>query len=210
MSLFPRLNTSKSIKNQQIGLSEDDSRYCLVHLQAETPTILWQEKPYSAELLCQQAAGNLKNFTIIRPIPHHYIWRKSLFLAKQANQDIIYRQIIQVLKQELPITLEEIYFDYLLEPIAESDSVRIVIYALRKNFAQPLMLNTATILDCELHCAQRALHFLYPESTENQYHFRGKTVQFKAHEPIFSDASQGLGKNDDPLYLTALGAALWS
>ena len=72
------------------------------------------------------------------------------------------------------------------------------------------MLNTATILDCELHCAQRALHFLYPESTENQYLFRGKTVQFKAHEPIFSDASQGLGKNDDPLYLTALGAALWS
>lgn len=212
MSFFHRKKTHNSTKNRHIGLSEDNERYCLVHFLTGEPTTLWQEKPYSVQDFYQQAVGNVADFTIVRPIPHHYIWRKYVFLPKQRDSALIYRQVIQIIKQELPVPLTDIYFDYTLCPHPESDSLRVVIYALRKTFAEPLIFSPNTILDCELHCAQRALHFLNPETEATSYQLGDLHFQFKTNALEISTTplhDSPLNHKADPLYLLALGAALW-
>lgn len=216
MSFFMRKKSLQNPKNDQIGLSEDEHRYCLVHFLTGEPTALYQEKQPDAALslteFCQQAVGNLASFTIVRPIPHDYIWRKYIFLPKQADSSLIHRQIIQVIKQELPIPLTDIYFDYSLFPEADGKSVRVIIYALRKSFAEPLMLSPNTILDCALHCAQRGLHFLQPEAEASHYHFQGYRFQFQRNGLELNrteERSDCLSSEADPLYVLALGAARW-
>lgn len=213
MSFFQRKQTPTSLKNRYIGLSEDNERYCLVHFLTGEPTTLWQDKPCSVLDFCQQAVGDLAPFTIVRPIPHHYIWRKYIFLPKLRTPSLIYRQVIQAIKQELPVPLTEIYFDYSLAEQPDGESVRVIIYALRKSFAEPLIVTPNTVLDCELHCAQRALHFLQPESEAEAYQLRDLHFQFKTNSLEIGTAppkEESLHSNADPLYLLALGAALWT
>ncbi|VEI46705.1 Tfp pilus assembly protein [Actinobacillus equuli] len=88
------------------------------------------------------------------------IFGEISFLPLSYSQTMIYRQILQVLCRELPIALEEVYFDYQLFPLPNDGLVRVLVYALRRNYADLLLLQTDTILDCELYCFVRGFNYL--------------------------------------------------
>lgn len=212
MSSFRSFFRKKSSKNLQIGIAENESTYCLIYFEQAHPIVIWQTKPFDIQDLLQQAVKNSQNFTIIRPIPYHYIWRKTLILPQDIEGISLQQQVLQTIKQELPIPLTEIYFDTLQSLLNEQSLIKIHIFALKKSYADPLLLKQNTILDCELHCYQRGLLYEDNENKIDQFQLHNKQFEFKnngleispLHHPISVEQEQ---RN---LYLTALGAALWT
>lgn len=212
MSYFRSLLRKKSSKLPQIGIAENENCYCLVYFEQERPMIIWQTKPFDIQDLLQQAVRNSQDFTIIRPIPYHYIWRKILVLPQDIEGISLHQKILQALQQELPILLTEIYFDTLQSLLPEQNLVKVQIFALKRSYADPLLLTQNTILDCELHCYQRGLLYENNESNIDQFQLHNKQFEFKNNGLEISSSSQATSAEQEKhnLYLTALGAALWS
>lgn len=223
MSWFTKFTTPKSPKTLLIGIAEDDNHFCLAYLDANEPIVNFYPKSTAlTEILASLPIDLTTKKQIIRPVPYHYIWRKYLIQPLIKDENALFRYVIQTLKQELPISLEEVYFDYLVTPMPEKNLTQIIIYALRKRFAEPLLVDKNTILDCELHCWQRGLHYLLKEKSQNGqiYAFKEKYIEFKLNElSIQTECDQDyLSLNDlklpehlisKPLYVLALGAMLW-
>lgn len=197
MHKFALFRHSRSPKIPQIGISENADWRCFVWQANQQPESFWQQanEPLQAGLRQLQAVGFLQNFAIIRPVPAHYIWRKTVALPFISQPHFIYKQVIAILKQELPLPLEQVYFDFTAEAIPEQQLIKISLFALRKTFAEQFMTSHSTILDCENHCYARACDYLQlkpPEPIDfNQFHFSPEIV-------------------DNALYLSALGACLWN
>lgn len=223
MSWHSKLFTSKPQKPLIIGVAEDEWHYCIAYFEANQPIVNFYPKSTALEEhLTVLPLYLIENKQIVRPLPYHYIWRKYLIQPLIKTQDAIFRQVVQTIKQELPIAIEEVYFDYQATMIPEQNLTQLIIYALRKRFAEPLLLTTDTILDCELHCWQRAVAYLSKKQTKNTqiYAFKGKFVEFKLNELSIQNEcdKQYIGIEDlnlpeniisQELYLLALGAALW-
>lgn len=221
MSWYSKISTKKEQKPLVIGISEDESHYCVAYFEANQPIVNFYPKSTAlSEILASLTFIEKKQ--IVRPLPYYYIWRKYLIVPLINNQDTIFRHVIQTIKQELPISIEEVYFDYQVTHIPTQDLTQIIIYALRKRFAEPLLLNNDTILDCELHCWQRTATYLMKKqpNTNPIYAFRGKYIEFKLNELSIqtNSAEQYISIEDlhlpenvisKELYILALGAALW-
>ncbi|WP_147404742.1 hypothetical protein [Otariodibacter oris] len=167
-----------------------------------------------------------KKVTIIRPVPHHYIWRKYVFFPHHYSDEMCYKKIIEILKIELPVDLEDVFFDYYVEKNHSKSAIRTIIYALRKEFAHSLFINELTILDCELYCYLRAFHYLssvpYDTVHKNYYKFRNSIVQFQLDKLLIQENGDVLNVLtiehinesekilDLDMYLLALGACLWN
>lgn len=211
--MFSLTSLFKRTKNNQIklGMSENDEMLCCVSLQDNEPQIYWFDKRLEQE----QAVRFAQNFAIIRAISYSFIWRKYLFLANQSNQDLLYRQIIQVAKQELPISLNEIYLDF-YQSTTENNLAKIILYAIKKSYAEALMVTPQTILDCELYCYVRGYQYQNKITKENIQDrlFSYKNIQFQLkNNQLFIQKKQAdkcLELIKDELYLCALGAALWN
>ncbi|WGE86763.1 pilus assembly protein PilM [Actinobacillus equuli subsp. haemolyticus] len=221
---------AKLLKNTQkpslIGVSENQAYRCFVweNVPENKTEISWQVKAEDNDFSWQQAVKFPENSTFVRSIPFQYIWRKYLFLPLSYSQTMIYRQIVQVLCRELPIALEEVYFDYQLFPLPNDGLVRVLVYALRRNYADLLLLQTDTILDCELYCFVRGFNYLSNSTLAQEdkvYTLENKTFRLTAKALEFSsDLTQANcdlshlelpGSTKDPfLYVTALGASLWN
>lgn len=223
MAWFTKFTTKKSPEKVQIGVSEDDFHYCIAYLEANELIVNFYPKSTAlTEILASLPLTWKAQRQIIRPVPHHYIWRKYLIQPQVNEPDAIFRQVIQTLKQELPIGLDEVYFDYQATPVKAQNMTQIVLYALRKRFAEPLLLNIDTILDCELHCWQRGIHYFLkaaPQSGQT-YAFKEKFFSFKLNElaittepngSYFSIEDLNLPENllSTELYILAVGAMLW-
>lgn len=224
MTLFQSIRKNKRSKKCQIGLCENAEWRCLVWQSAENaqPQVVWQKVNEPLEMALQQAVRSGKNFTIIRPLPHQYLWRKTVYLPELHNPQLIYKQVIQILTQELPLPLNEVYFDFQVEQKRQAQLTQIRLFAVRKHFADQYHFPDATILDCELHCYWRGLAYLFPDLTHNAlkiadliFAFTQKGLCFSAsenHEHII-DINQ-LPFAEKPiqpaLYLCALGASLWN
>lgn len=211
------------------GLSEDEHYYCLVQNKARKSTIFWQKKRDGLASLIPHRLE--KGAILVRPISHQYIWRKTVFLPNTLNKMQLHQQIIHILKQEQPLTLDLLNIDYQQLPSQNPNLNKVVIYALRKSYAEELN-QPHSILDCELHCYFRAITYLCksPEITEFPcFEFKQKIVQFSENELVFpkSEPKSCLYFADIPLpdieiaeemdtnevkhlYLLALGASLWN
>ncbi|WP_150539141.1 pilus assembly protein PilM [Actinobacillus vicugnae] len=225
MKSFAKL-LKKSQKPYLVGMSENQHYRCFVvaNKQTNSPEAYWQPKEVQSEFSLPQAVEFPANFTLVRTIPFQYIWRKYLFLPISYHQDFIYRQILQVLRQELPLAIEDVNFDYQLFPLPNDGVVKIVVYALRKNYANSLLVSPNTILDCELYCFIRGFNTLFDSDLAQQqriYALQDKTVQLTLKSiELGNDITQAnccitqLDLPDsikDPfLYITALGASLWN
>lgn len=208
-----------------LGLSEDDEHYCLVKKEAEKFTVLWQQKPCELVSFIDMIKP-IESFRLIRPVSHQYIWRKTVFLPNTLNQIQLHQQIVQILKNEQPLAIELLNFSYQQFPSSNPSLNKIIIYALRKSYAENLQ-QIPCILDCELHCYMRAISHLknLPETDEFPcFSFQQKTVQFTETgiqflpettencirlEEIETTETE-LTDTQKHLYFLALGASLWN
>ncbi|WP_018652633.1 hypothetical protein [Actinobacillus capsulatus] len=225
MKSFAKL-LKKTQKPLFIGISENQTYRCFVWKdEPENKTeIYWQAKAEDNDFSWQQAVKFPKNSTFVCSVPFQYVWRKYIFLPLSHSQTMIYHQILQVLRQELPLVLEEVYFDYQLFPLPNDGLVRVLIYALRRNYANSLLIKSDTILDCELYCFVRGFNYLSISELPQEdriYALKNKTFRLTAKAIEFSsDLTQANcdlshlelpGSTKDPfLYVTALGASLWN
>lgn len=125
-----------------LGLSEDEHYYCLVKREAEKFNIFWQEKPYDLVQFIQKTtlvntSDKTQQFTLIRPLPHEYIWRKTIFLPKTLNEIQLHQHIIHIIKKEQPLPIENLNIDY-QQSSHTNDTLKVTIYALRKNYMNHL------------------------------------------------------------------------
>lgn len=201
------------------GISENDEHICLVEYDQETYQTYRRKKP--AELL---SLPN-ENSRIIRAVPHYLIWRTVFFLPKSYTDEQIYPQVIRTLRQSLPLELNELQFDYQIQPL--DNRLRIALFVIRKSALAAFNLMPHMIVDCELHCIARAIHHLNQVPMENisqySYPFGKLYFQFSEEGLVISDIqpedthliSIPPPRFDDEiedqlLYLKALGAALWN
>ncbi|WP_239493887.1 competence protein ComA [Mannheimia varigena] len=175
-----------SVKKPQqptiLGLSEDEQYYCLVKNEAQKFHTFWQKKSNGIKMSIQQFIEKEianKSFVLVRTIPYQYIWRKTIFMSKNLDETQLHQQVIQILKNEQPLAIELLNFDYQRLPSSNTNLDKITIYALNKNYAESLN-QFNTILDCELHCYIRGIFHLNPKLDNNFpcFSFKQKIVQF--------------------------------
>lgn len=197
------------------GIASDGDHYCAIYRQG----LEFKEQWFTDEASCLATIPT--NSELIYAIPHQHIWRKILFLGEQYRQKDLLPQIIQILKQELPLPVEELSFDYQIQNL--HNGVRLALFALRNTFSSALQSKQA-IWDCELHCIARALlhlnhhpiedieQFYFPFN-EQFFYFQTDGLHFSSKalsEKILSAETFEVTGNKKQLYLRALGASLWN
>lgn len=242
MKLFQTISKNKRLKNKQIGISENRQYRCLVGQLEQIPRVIWQDIQEPFEIGLQQMLtrkGCFSNseaeevskftqpfmdntkpkFTLIRAVSHHYIWRKRVLLPLVDSEQLIYKQVIQILEQELPLPIEQVYFDFKIKQQMEKQLTQITLFALRKAFADPLLSEYPTILDNETHCYWRGFHYLFPKLENHFLKIDSLNFQFNSNGLTLSEEDNGIDITtlDFPekilsphLYLSALGASLWN
>lgn len=197
------------------GIAFDGKNYCSIYRQNNNFQVQWFSDESS--LLSSIPV----NSEIVYAIPHQHIWRKVLFLSEQYPQKDLLPKIIQILKQELPLPLEEVYFDYQTQKL--QNGIRLAVFALRSTFNTPFQSQQA-IWDCELHCTARALLQLNNQSVKdielfyfpfnNQFfNFQTDGIHFSPDIPQEKQLTMELAdipNEKKQLYLNALGASLWN
>ncbi|AAP95392.1 hypothetical protein A6046_04890 [[Haemophilus] ducreyi] len=151
MNIFSKI-CKKETKKRQIGLAENAEYYCVVYQNSDQIIADWHIKPFNVQAWLTQTLPFDEVATFIRPIPFSYIWRKYLFFPLNLDKNVLYRQLLHILRQELPLNLEEIYFDYQIFPLTDDRLQKVIVYAVRKHYADSLICMPNTILDCELLC----------------------------------------------------------
>lgn len=233
--MFTLFSSSKKGSITQIGISENRESRCFVWQEKGQLQVHWEKNlapldRHFHQTAPLQAVTFPEKFTLIRAIPHHYIWRKKIVVPleqglnakqKKQNETRHHKQRIQILRNELPIALEEVYFDTVVEINNAKNSQSIALYALRKQYADPLLISKTTILDCESHCYARAIQHLTENYADYVHQFNDLSLNIteKSIEILHEETQRkhfdlnmlSLPDNlwDKSLYLTALGASLW-
>lgn len=121
-------------------------------------------------------------FHIVTAIQAKHIWSKTLILPHHLTANECEQQCRYILQQELPIPLEELWFDFCSKPLKQG--FRLDIFAVMQKVAQqqvalfhPLKIN---VLDNLTHCLQRAFHYFYP------------TLDFTSTLLLYQDQDQSL------------------
>ncbi|WGE89619.1 pilus assembly protein PilM [Actinobacillus arthritidis] len=214
----------KTTRNCLVGVSENQAYRCFCFDNEYKRMCYWQSIIENNSFSLPKAVEFPSNPVFVRSVPFQYIWRKYLFLPIRYDQTMIYRQLLQVLQQELPLSLEEVYFDYQLFPLEKEGLVKVIVYALRKSYAHTLMIRADTILDCELYCFVRGFNALSSSDlaqenriyalTDRTFRLTGKEIEFNTDLTLANCRLEQLELDDsikDPfLYVTALGASLWN
>ncbi|MDP8032873.1 hypothetical protein QJU43_00035 [Pasteurella atlantica] len=176
------------LQNKKLGLSQNEQYFCVVSIEDQVICTKWYEK--DSNRLLDILKREKSEICIIQSMSDRFIWRKYLFFPHYYNKAMIYRQIIEVLKQEVPVSIEEIYFDYQIA-LQESENIyRVIIYALIKNNETDFSLNKQMVLDSELYCYRRGIDYLVHQQLDNKgessredtYLFKNQLIQFKQTE----------------------------
>lgn len=199
----------------QYGLSENNDHYCLVHIENGEPSVRFQPKPFEIKALLPTKTQ------LVVAQPAHTIWRKTVFLPDNLPTHTVHQQIIQLLQQSLPIPLENLQFDYHIQPLDQA--LKITVFALRKQEVIPAS-DVCPMIDCQWHCISRALLFLhhipFEHYAEYSYHIDEHYLYLEhdewrisktapEHLPCLENPTSDTEILDLTLYLNALGAALW-
>ncbi|MGQ0287095.1 competence protein ComA [Pasteurellaceae bacterium 22721_9_1] len=97
----------------------------------------------------------------------HQIWQKSLILPHHLNEQECEHQCRYSLEKELPVPLDELWFDYTTTPLKQG--LRLDIFAIRIQIAQQHLALFAPleieVLDTAIHCLFKAIHYLQLEQS---------------------------------------------
>lgn len=212
-------------KHHLVGVSENNVSRCLLWHQEQQPVCIWQAQQDNIMEVISQFPFSYRNLQFVQSIPHTYIWRKVLYFPMMES-NLLYKHIIDSFKHELPTQLTETYFDYSVEPHLEQNRIKVSLFALRRNYADSLKMPQNTIIDCQLHCYLRGFDYLLPDIQrpiiQNCYEMTTFTFQYQQDELQINPESPNMPKYhinelclpkdvlDKELYLSALGASLWS
>lgn len=112
-------------------------------------------------LMERLAIENVK-FRFISALSPHHIWYKSLLLPQQLNATECDQQCRFILEQELPVPLNELWFDYRTDNLKQG--FKLELFAVKKDLAKdylnqffPLTINA---LDSITHSILRATEYL--------------------------------------------------
>lgn len=218
--------SKRESKATQLGLAENDKLRCAVWQQdGEIIDVQWHSRSANMSEIPLQAGRFSQKFTIIRPLPYQYIWRKVLFLPLHFPLQDIHKQVVYILKQQVPLSINELSFNYYLEQQVNLKRMKLVIYAIRKIYINQFIFERQQIhLDCELHCYVRAFQYLLEDKydiydcsyqlDDFSFQFKSEELIIEPKESIYQYRLEQLeipeGIVDKKLYLQALGASLWN
>lgn len=179
----------------KIGLSQNEHYICAVLNKINTIKIRWYDKQHhNLQNVLTSLNMRYQNAKVIYSISDQFIWRKYVFFPIHYTKNMIYRQIIELLKQELPISLENIYFDYQVTKEEQKAVYKVILYALIKNQEIKKIINQVTILDSEYFCYLRGIHYLAEQQgydlvniEEHGFIFNTKLIQIKPTELCVTD-----------------------
>ncbi len=180
-------------KQQVIGLSQDEQYFCLVLNDFNSVEVKWYEKTaHTLQDILFILNTEYKQTKVIQSVSDKFIWRKYVFFPIHYTNTMIYKQVIELLKQELPIALEDIYFDY--QVIKQNEVYKIILYALIKNQEIEHSVSQEVILDSESFCYLRGIHHLLKQQDcdledgiKNSYIFKDKLIQLEESEFCITD-----------------------
>lgn len=130
------------------------------------------------------------SFRFITAVPPQQIWSKTLILPHLLNSAECEQQCHYVLQQELPVPLNELWFDFCSKPLKQG--FRLDIFAIKQQIAKtqveifsPLKIN---VLDNLAHSLMRAFQYFRPTQDFNhslllyQDEQISLAIQNKAHQ----------------------------
>lgn len=163
--------TKKSIKhsaNIQIGLWQQhehvDVVWCEVEKISQNPPRFLHLKVKNLEQLLQQTdlPSFKSQFHFISALLPHNIWHKTLILPNSLNSEEAEQQMLFTLKNELPIPLDEAWYDYTAHTLKQG--YKLEIFAVKKNLAinhtQHFLPWKVTVLDNAAKSVIRAITYL--------------------------------------------------
>lgn len=195
----------------QIGVYQQQNQLQFVWLdsrkQVQFLSLADNEKNIEGQLMVrliedfQQTRLQLRFIGSISP---HLTWSKTLILPQTLNAQECEQQCRFILQKELPISLEELWFDY--TSCSLKQGFRLDIHAIRRqvaNEAQKAYGDLAiNILDVAHHAILRAFRFILDEDRDNSLYL----YQDESHCFAMMESIQGLQLLQTTENLTALYA----
>lgn len=201
------------------GLSENDDFYCLVrspHCGGNIDPIIQPKSVEVAEWLDEMRDENRHN--IMRCVPFDYVWRNYFTLPCRSHAEM-HREIVEIIKRELPIPIDDVIFDYSYQNSYDNRHYHVAVYAIRKNLADELQCLPSMTLGCQFFAMFRAYRYFIPGSCWHervicQNRQMTLTLNGLITEPIPEGETYPFNvpypEVDPQLYLSALGSSLWT
>lgn len=153
----------------QIGVYQQDSELQFVWLnrrkQVQFLSFSTDKISIETELMVRLAEDFPQSHLSIRfigCISPHLTWTKTLILPHSLNPQECEQQCRFVLQKELPISLDELWFDYTAQSLKQG--FRLDIYAIRQEVAKDIQHSlgalSLNVLDVSSHAILRAFRFL--------------------------------------------------
>lgn len=105
---------------------------------------------------------------IVSLLPNH-IWCKTLILPQVLNAQECEQQITAIIEKELPLPLDQLWFDYRSEMLKQGMKLEIsvVIQETAKDWLEQYAPLSVSVLDNTAHAVFRAFRYLKPEMPKN-------------------------------------------
>ena len=159
-------------RKQQIGVSKQQDNLYFVWLDAfhkvQSICLNGQQKDIFSHLL-PHLPQKTNQCCFIGAISPHLTWSKTLILPQTLNVQECEQQCRFILQKELPIPLDELWFDYLTTPLKQG--FRLDITAIRQQSAKAELVKYSplklTVLDLLNHSILRAFYVILGQEPIN-------------------------------------------
>ncbi len=165
----------------QDKVENNSPHFCRVDINAPNTinSTLFEQISNQMEI---QRPLEIKWVTAILP---HQVWFKSLLLQHHLNESECDHQCRYTLENELPIPLDDLWFDYITQPLKQG--LRLDIFAVRKIVAQSLLIQflplNIKVLDTVVSCLYRAFCYTLQTTPSNHslliYQDEQNTILFR-------------------------------
>ena len=218
-------------RKQQIGVSKQQDNLYFVWLDAfhkvQSICLNGQQKDIFSHLL-PHLPQKTSQCCFIGAISPHLTWSKTLILPQTLNVQECEQQCRFILQKELPIPLDELWFDYLTTPLKQG--FRLDITAIRQQSAKAELVKYSplklTVLDLLNHSILRAFYVIlqvlqsqhdlselyqqfiqrFPEKIEQVYVYQTPDI---LNSRTIESLPQNWQRIETDLPVIALGNALW-
>lgn len=157
---------SKTSNHIQVGLHLNQQHIDVCYFDQQNQPHFFTQPQSQASHIVQKIMENLATDKVklrfISALSPHHIWYKSLLLPQQLNATECDQQCRFILEQELPIPLNELWFDYRTDCLKQG--FKLELFAVKKDLAKdylrqffPLQIN---VLDSITHSILRATEYL--------------------------------------------------
>ena len=167
----------KNHRTLQIGIHRKQGNFDFVWLDELEQPQCYQASINDSDLknrflryLKTQFQGKTFSLRFVASISAHLTWSKVLMLPQVLNAQECHQQCKFVIEKELPIPLEELWFDYISTPLKQG--FRLEITAIREVSAQTYLQNfqpfKINMLDVVPHSILRAFQYLLNEQVRSE------------------------------------------